>query len=115
MAEIIYIDFGSDKLKFPIAQQNKARLTFPEHLLQIFDGKLLQGIHDIVLDPLIHVNLVETTLIELPISTSDLSIDRERRVRTIELELARRHIHKFYAIEELMCRGDELLKRLVLG
>lgn len=114
VAEIIYIDFGSDKLKFPIAQQNEARLAFPEHLLQIFDGQLLQGIHDIVLNPLIHINLVEITLIELPISTSDLSIDRERRVRTIEFELARRHIHKFDAIEQLMCGGDELLKRLVL-
>ena len=83
MAKLSDINFGAYKLKLAISQQNEARLSISKHLLQILNRKFLQRVHDIMLDPFVHVDSIEIALVKLPVATSDFSIDRERGVRPV--------------------------------
>jgi len=75
--KIIQINLSSQQFKLTKTKQNKGFLSFSESVFQLLDSQFFKGVFGLFLDPFIHFLLAKTALINLPISTSNLSIDRE--------------------------------------
>lgn len=97
--KVIHINLSSQQLELPITEKNKSRLTAFQQLLQLLDVKILQRVSSLVPDPPFHLLFIESAVVVLPISAPDLSIDRERWMIAIQLELVSRNIQKLKPLE----------------
>jgi hypothetical protein len=113
-AKVVKVDLGPQHLELSKTKQNERFLSPSKSVLQLLNGQLFQWIPGLPLNPFVHFLFAKTSLIDLPIPTTNVPIDRERWVVPVYLELVGRNIQKLQPFEELIVGGDQLLEYLVL-
>lgn len=81
--KIIKVNFCPQDFKLTKTEQNKGFLSISESTLKLLNCQLFQGVFCLPLNPFINLLFAESSMINLPVATSDISIDRERRIRSI--------------------------------